>query len=499
MEKKKIWVIIQIIALAVQVIAEVLATVILIQLDMLPDRYLAVLILVMVVLVMYISLFMFVKIKGSIRLWRRITSYVLALLIACGCLLICKFAIDARNVLHGVTGGDLPDTRNTYVLVLDEDAAHTLPETKGYRYGAVENYDVEHTQQMIDVIEQETAETIAITYYQKAMVMVDALYNQEVDALIMNGASISLLIEQENYEDFLTKVRILHTLPFKDTQVQEPTKDKEEVVQSPFIVYISGSDTRSQKLTVSLSDVNILAAVNPQTKQILLINTPRDYFVPNPAGKGKLDKLTHCGNYGVECSMEALEGLYDIQIDYYGRINFAGFEKFIDAIGGVTVVSDETFTANHRTYITKGENKLDGQGALDFARERYHLAGGDNARGKHQMRVIKAVVDKISSSSTLISNYSSILNSLEGMFATSFRAEEISNLVKMQLNDMAKWDVRSFAVTGTGDMEETYSWAGQELYVMWPNEDTVAYASDLVGRVMNGEILTDADMTMPKQ
>ncbi len=499
MKKEMYWTVFQILALTFQLAAEIFATVVIIQLNMLPGEYVAVLITVMVVLALYVTLFMFAKIKNKIALWRRITSGFLAILIMCGCILISKVALDARKLIHGVTG-EITGTRNAYVLVMNEDPAQSLGDTKDYRFGAVENYDVEHTQQMIGLIEETTGQSIQITYYTQMLPMVDALYNGEVDALIMNSASVSLLVEQENYQDFLSRARILHTLAYQDTEPTEPepTRDKEEVVQKPFIVYIAGSDTRSSKLYDGRNDVNILAAVNPQTKQILLINTPRDYYVPNSAGKGALDKLTHCGNFGVNCSVKSLENLYKIDIDYYARINFSGFEAFIDAIGGVTVYSDESFTSVVGTYFKRGENQLNGEKALQFARERYNVSGGDNGRGKNQMKVIKAVVDKLSSSTTLISNYADILNSLGGMFATSFRAEELSNLVKMQLNDMAKWDVQSFAVTGTGDYQITYSWPGEKLYVMWPNEDTVAYATKLIGRVMDGQIVTEEDMKMPK-
>ncbi len=105
---------------------------------------------------------------------------------------------------------------------------------------------------------------------------------------------------------------------------------------------------------------------------------------------------------------------------------------------------------------------------------------------------------KMSSSRTLIANYADIMKSLEGMFATSFSADELSALVKMQLGDMASWNLKSFTATGKGDYQETYSVPGQELYVTWPNEDSVNHAHELCMKVLNGEILTDEDMNLPK-
>ncbi len=495
MEKEKILQLIQIVSLVILLLAEILLSVIVLTINMLPGEYVAVLLLALIAVALYVALFMFIKVKLGIAQWRRIVSAILAFAIACGCLVVTKLGWDAYSFVNNVTG-DVSNTRNTYVLVMNENPAKSLEDTKNYTYGAVESYDVEHTQQMLTIVKEKTDDSIQLTYFMQASVMVDALYAGDVDALIMNGASISLLVENNSYGDLLSRVRLLYTLTVENEEKEEV--DKTDVTKAPFVLYISGSDTRSKKLVVSRSDVNILAVVNPKTKQILLINTPRDYYVPNPAGKGKLDKLTHCGNYGVDCSAKAMGALYGTEVNYYAKINFTGFEALIDAIGGVTVVSDQSFRAVTGDYFQKGENTLNGQQALAFARERYNVSGGDNTRGKNQMKVIKAVVDKLSGSTTLITKYTDILKSLEGMFEISLTSDQISALVKMQLKDMSGWDVQSFAVTGTGAYGETYSAPGQELYVMHPNEDTVNFAKGLIQKVLDGEKLTSEDVVMPK-
>jgi LCP family protein required for cell wall assembly len=213
--------------------------------------------------------------------------------------------------------------------------------------------------------------------------------------------------------------------------------------------------------------------------------------VPNPAGKGELDKLTHCGIYGIKNSMRTLSSLYKEDIAYYVRINFSGFKKLIDALGGVTVYSDYAFTAITRTPIAEGENHLNGQQALDFARERYTLPGGDNERGKHQMQVITAVIEKATSGTTIITNYSDIMASVEGMFTMNVPMELVSDLMKMQLSDMARWNIVSYAVVGGDAMEECYSARGMKLAVLIPYESSVSKASRLIDMVYSGEILTE--------
>ena len=160
-----------------------------------------------------------------------------------------------------------------------------------------------------------------------------------------------------------------------------------KITKEPFVIYLSGVDTRGELAEKARSDVNILAVVNPQTKQVALINTPRDYYV-DLAGTNSKDKLTHAGLYGVETSMATLGNLYGINVDHYIRINFAGFINIVDALGGVDVYSDQAFTSvgspgyYDPTTFAEGWNHLDGKSALAFARERHAFASGDIQRGR---------------------------------------------------------------------------------------------------------------------
>ena len=259
-------------------------------------------------------------------------------------------------------------------------------------------------------------------------------------------------------------------------------------------MYLSGSDTRSKMLATSRSDVNILVVVNPKSKQILLLNTPRDYYVANPAGGGALDKLTHCGIYGIGCSVGALSNLYRVPVNYYAQINFTGFETLIDAVGGVTVHSDSAYTMRVTHYeIAKGDNHLDGKKALAFVRDRFSFASGDRQRGQNQMIVLSAVINKLTTG-TIIMHHAQILNSLQGMFITNLSSDEISDLVKMQLSDGADWNVKTFAVTGGDGSEFTYSIPSMRAYVMLPDENYVSRGIELVQRVLAGDTLTKEDI-----
>ncbi len=500
MKNKKLLHILSIAAIVLLAIAEIMTLAIVLQTNLLPAKYTIAVAMVFFVFLIGTGMLLFIRGKKPVSAFRRVAACVLALVLVCFCAVVSKIASDAYGTIQSVTGGNQEsDIRDIYVLVKQDDPAKNLVDAKDYSFAIIQDYDKVHTQQAITVVGETIGKTPVIAQYETAVDTADALLGGQVDAILLNGASMALLFDEEGYEDFEEKVRILHTIDMdtlEQTTPTEETRPAEEITQKPFVVYISGSDTRSKKLKVSRSDVNILIAVNPATKQILLLNTPRDYYIPNPAGDGALDKLTHCGLYGTKNSMKALSDLYGIQLDYFAQINFTGFETLIDAVDGVTIYSDAAFTARD-TKIVKGENHLTGAQALDLARERRKVKGGDNGRGKNQMKVIKALIEKLTTGTTVISKYSEILESLSGMFTTDISTGEITAFVKMQLDDMATWNIQTFAVTGSGATEKNYS--GSRAYVMKPHEHVVAHASTLLNKVLDGETLTEEDLTVPKK
>ena len=265
-----------------------------------------------------------------------------------------------------------------------------------------------------------------------------------------------------------------------------------KITKEPFVIYLSGVDTRGELTENARSDVNILAAVNPATKRVALINTPRDYYV-DLAGTDSKDKLTHAGLYGVETSMATLGGLYGVSVDHYIRINFAGFIQIIDALGGVDVYSDQAFTSvgspgyYDPTTFVEGWNHLDGKSALAFARERHAFASGDIQRGINQMKVIDAMLNKIKSPALLM-GFSKIMDAASDCFVTSFSQDQISALVRMQLSDLAEWDIESYTVTGSSSSStKCYSAKGQKLYVMKPDGASVNKAKEMIASVLGGE------------
>ena len=174
-----------------------------------------------------------------------------------------------------------------------------------------------------------------------------------------------------------------------------------------------------------------------------------------------------------------------MDIDYYFRVNFSGFEKIIDALGGIDVYSEYDFTVANWHYQV-GMNHLDGLSALAFARERHAFAGGDLVRGQNQMRVIEATLKKCMSPA-IISNYTEVLDSVEGSFQTDMPYEVITSFVREQISTGGDWEVQTYGVTGTGNHSGTYSIPNQNLYVMEPDYSTVEQAKEYMQQIRNGE------------
>lgn len=379
-----------------------------------------------------------------------------------------------------------------HVVVLKEDVAQTISDAADYNFGVQYQFKGEEIKKTVELINQELEKEIATTQYSSVREQVDALFAEEVGAVIYNDAYVGMLEEEiENYSD---KVRILHSYSIKvepqDIIVEEVVEEEEE--DHTFTMYISGIDVYGNINRTSRSDVNILVVVNKETHQILLVTTPRDYYVPIPGiSQGQRDKLTHAGIYGVGASMATLSDLYGVNIDYYARVNFTSLVKIVDALGGVSVYSEQAFTTGNLS-IKQGYNNLNGEQALAFSRERYNLAGGDFQRGKNQQEVIKAIIQK-AISPAILKGANGILKSVSGNVDTNMEVEEIQELIKEQLDNMASWDIKTMAAEGKGDSQACYSSPGSILYVAWPVEDSVAMISSAIDAVENGELLNGSD------
>lgn len=425
------------------------------------------------------------------------SSYVIGrVLCLCFCALFIGggfYLYDASATLSDIGGVETKVDVITF-YVLKDDEATSFEQAKDYKFGILDVMDRENTDKAMEEAKTKAGQELAVQEYSDIMTLVDAMYAKEVQVIVFNEAFLNTVEEQ--YDTFTKDTRCLIQSEI-ESQVEQQEKEDKDVTIKPFTVYISGIDVYGKIAATSRSDVNIIATVNPMTKKILLTSTPRDYYVPlyTKGGKslsgGMPDKLTHAGIYGVDCSINTLEKLYNIDIDYYVRVNFTSLKKIVDLLGGVEVYSDSDFISDwgpngagtHYSF-KKGYNKVNGKKALAFCRERHHFANGDYQRGRNHQHMIEAVLNKVMSPSVL-KNFSGLLKESKKMFQTSMPTKKIVSLCKMQLDDMAQWRIAYANADGTGASKTTYSIRSTSLYVCEPDYNSVNKISKRIHKVLN--------------
>ena len=406
-----------------------------------------------------------------------------------------------RSAISNISG-ETTEVTQMAVYVKSDDAADSVEATAGYTYGILSSLDRENTDGAVAHLNSQFGTEVQTKEYAGLTELADGILNGEVNAMLLNSGYLSVYEDMDGYTDFSTKIKEVGTVEVESTiQSAEESTPVEPITTANggkvYTIYLSGIDTRGEMTAKSRSDVNIIATVNTDTHEILLVSTPRDYFVPLSISGGAPDKLTHAGIYGIDVCMDTLGMLYDIDINYYFRINFGGFVKVIDALGGITVNSDYDFDSKNILgyHFNKGENYVNGEQALIFARERYAFQEGDRQRGKNQMEVIRGVVKK-ALSPEILTSYSSILSSLDGCFGTNITYEEIAQILQQQLTNGGDWTIVSYSVNGTGATEKPYSMS-QKAYVMVPDYNTVDKAKSLMEKVRNGEVVTQEEADSP--
>ena len=466
------------ILLLIYVLAAICLLFFIFALGMIPTQYIIIAAVVMAIFAVIFAIMHERKIPSIIA---SVLTVILTAVYVIGAVYIGK----TNNTISDVTTAEV-QTDVVSMYVMDDDPAQTVNDAANYEIGIMSSVDRENTDKTIDSIESQLGSQLNIQEYNTMFDLADALKSEEVGAIIINEAYVGIIGDVENYEWMTTDIRQITTVEHAVESSPEADAEVSDETQNTFVMYLSGIDTYGGISARSRSDVNILAVVNTDTKNILLLSTPRDFYVDYSVTGGAKDKLTHAGIYGIDASIDALERLYDIDVNYYLRINFTGFMDVIDALGGISVYSDYEFTVNNVKTFQKGYNDVNGREALAFARERYSFADGDYQRGRNQMEVIRAVINKAASSSLLV-NYTSVMDAIAGSFETNMPRSQIAALVRMQLSDMAQWNITSYTSSGQSMYAETFSMPGQDLYVIVPDENSIAEAKEQINAVLSGE------------
>lgn len=444
--------------------------------------------LVMGIIALIDLILLFLMLKSKKKWFGAILSFIVMLVM----LVISFYVFKTAGLLNNLNLNY--KTYNYSVVVLKDSDYDKINDIENKNLGFYETDGDECEKSLEKLAKKVDTENLG---YEDINTLASDLLDKKVNAILIENTYLDILDENDNEDmanseensniiNFSEKTKVIYTFSII-VKTSDISKDL-DVTKKPFNIYISGIDTYGEISSVSRSDVNMVVTVNPQTRQILLTSIPRDYYVKLHGKSGYNDKLTHAGLYGVDMSIQTIEDLLDIEINYYVKVNFTSVIEIVDAIGGVEVYSDYDFTSIDGYHYSKGYNKVDGKEALSFARERKAFSAGDRQRVKDQQALLEAMFRKCTSTS-IITKYNSLLNSIEGSFVTNMPTDRLTALIKMQIAKKYKWTITSNSLDGENSSNYTYSYASQKLYVMEPIEESVTYATELINSVLDGEKL----------
>lgn len=439
--------------------------------DVLPGEYFFILCVLLGIVTLGLSLLILTKHGPK----KRAIGTFLSLIYLVFLILVIVYELNTIGFLKKL-GFKNYKTENYSILVLNDSKYEKIEDLEKKNIGSLE-FNTDGLKESKEKVEKKISVNFKI--YNDISELKKDFEKKKVEAMLIENSILAILTEDDG--EFASSYKVIY-----DFSVDVETKDiakKVDITKDTFSIYVSGIDTYGAVSSVSRSDVNMVITINPKTNKILITSIPRDYYVPL-AGKDGKDKLTHAGIYGVETSVKTIENLLDTKINYYIKVNFTSLIKVVDALGGVKVYSKYNFTSMDGYTYKEGYNNVNGEKALSFVRERKAFNGGDRVRVENQAAMIKALVEKATSPS-IITKYTSLLKTLEKLFVTNLNMEDITEFIKKQIDDMKSWEVESQSLDGKDDYQYTYSYKGQKLYVMTPDNETVINAHNKIEEMFN--------------
>ncbi len=450
-----------------------------IKLNVVPNKYLLPLIIVTTLILLFVDICLFnKKIKRKPKILSLFTSFIMIIIAGIG-IYYMYYTLDFMKNLKS----DNSKSEDYYVIVYKDSKMAKLSDIEKSEVNILKIKDESY-----EKAKDKLKNKVDITYKEIDNVkdIVSNVKNKKV--AFISSSAYSILSESPYNIDDISK--IIYTVKIKSKLI-DITK-KVDVGKKPFNVYISGIDTTGNINNVARSDVNMIVTVNPETHEILLTSIPRDYYVTLHS-YGQKDKLTHSGIYGINESVTSVEDLLSIDINYYVRVNFSTVTKLVDIIGGIDINSEYTFSTHgmrnggKKYYFKAGPNHLNGEEALAFSRERKSFRDGDNQRIKNQQIVLTAIIEKITSSKTLLEKYSSILDTMGNSIQTNMDQTALSKLVKNQISDMSSWNISKNSLKGTNSRNVTYSGGRQALFVIEPDPDSLVEAQQQIQTILKNK------------
>lgn len=496
MKENKVYKVIAILLSIVMIVLMAFFAYQLIKMDILPQNLFIPVILIFVLISLILILWINLMAHGVVS---KVFAMIFVLLYTVSMGIGNFYVYKTDGFMQKVTDHKIGDVKNTVsIIVMDDSNIKDLSSLKGKKVGRLNNVDKVGTNKLLKSVKKKKGSNYFKTKkFDGALSEVEALYNGEIDAMILNESYRGNVTSVEEYEHFSTETRVVYSTSYYTTKKNDSLVVS-DITKNPFTILISGNDTTGDVSELSRSDVNMLVTINPKTSTILLTSMSRDTYVETVCDadgdtacpEGQMDKITHTGIYGLNTTRQTVEKFYDLKVNYSFRVNFTSVIDVVDALDGIDLNVEEgeqcdLFWANMKPGLPVGLHHVDGETALAFARERKAYVDGDYQRVRNQQKVMQAIINRAISSSALV-NYTSFINSLESAFETNMTYDEITDLIKYELQAKPDWKFETYQISGLGD-ELMCASLGQAASVQVPDLNTVRIAREKIEAVMNGK------------
>lgn len=404
------------------------------------------------------------------------------------------YLYSTASTLNIVTEQAAKSKNTVSLIVMAESPKTDVQDINGSKIGVLTNINKEGTKKSLNDISKQNI-GYSTEKFDNVPAMLQALYEGQVDAIILNEAYRSNVSEIENYENFNNETKVIHQTVYY-TKEANNSLAVSDITSKPFTILITGNDSFGALDEVSRSDVNMIVTINPLTSTILMTSIPRDAFVTEvcddyACNYGVEDKLTHTGIYGADTTKDTLENLLDIDINYIFRVNFSSMIDIVDALGGIDIdvaegmavsrfYSDSTLEGVH-----EGQNHLNGKRALAYSRERKAYLDGDVQRARNQQQVLQAMFKK-ASSPEIITKYSNILKAVGKAFDTNMTTKEITSFIKYQLQASPSWKFEQYVLKGENTLKVSPE-LGMEVSAVELYAYSIQTASEKIQAVLDGK------------
>lgn len=347
------------------------------------------------------------------------------------------------------------DTTNTYYssLVTYDKSLNTQKDLRKKKIGIVsDTKDIEGNILPKELIKKYSLDSSnEIKEYDSTIELLHALKNKEIDAAFFSRNYVDMFYSLEGYENIENETKVL----LEDSKVyesnEENIKSETASLDKPFTMLFIGVDSSKDGVTSGYNgDVLLLATFNPSTLRATITSVPRDTYIKTACSNESYRRInTTTWGSSSTCAVKTIEKLFDVDIDYYAKINFKGVVSLVDAVGGIDVDVPYSFCEQNSSrqwgdntiYVKKGKQHLNGEQALALARNRHGWpkkcadewnqgTRNDFVRGKNQMKIIMGVAGaatKLTDPNQAIS----ILEKIKSNFQTNITTKDVLSLYSL--------------------------------------------------------------------